>query len=486
MLRRSLSSALAWAFPRGAHHRLILAAIGRNPQESLDAAHRWLAENDIDDAPFRDQRLLLAVMARFGPELKPHAAYPRLVGLQRLLWTRSLMTRQEAKAPLAEIADSGIEMLLIKGACRLALQKAASKQRAACDIDVVVRPEQMLAAFDILVAHHWTPSPGTSSKYLRERLSSTRSINLFKGNWGDIDLHSQPFHPGQGGAEDDARLWAAARAAMLGAVPVRVPCAEDRIALAVAHGALDGHTHSDWLVDCAAILQDEPVDWQLLDDILSSRRITVPAAVAFLYLKSELGFDIPETFLSNLVDSAAANPLATLSGLIQVRPKERAGPLGQVLRGIAKKQRKVSAARQTPAAPRDRTLRVRRIPGAGAYEPGEFVKAYRRPSPRECENKAALDVEIVLDVQPSPSRRRIEMEINSAHDHLGRVRFRKWSASDRPLRLRVSGRIPNPSCDSEIELVSRPSRQLRSFATESERDRYGSLAFRVVSFRVSS
>ena len=71
----------------------------------------------------------------------------------------------------------------------------------------------MLGAFDILIAENWSPSPGTSPQYLRERLASTRGINLFRGDFGDLDLHSRPFHPGQGGENEDAALWDAAQPA---------------------------------------------------------------------------------------------------------------------------------------------------------------------------------------------------------------------------------------------------------------------------------
>ena len=98
---------------------------------------------------------------------------------------------------------------------------------------MVVKPECMLDAFDILIAENWNPSPGTSPQYLREHLASTRGINLFRGDFGDLDLHSRPFHPGQGGANEDAALWAAAKPARFAETSVRVPCCEDRIALAL-------------------------------------------------------------------------------------------------------------------------------------------------------------------------------------------------------------------------------------------------------------
>ena len=484
-LRQLLAPKLSWAFPTGAHHQLILAAIGQDHEASLDAAHTWLSENDIDEAEFRDHRLLLAVSARFGTELKKHSAYPRLVGLQRMLWTRSMMAMQEARPSLARIAEAGHEMLLIKGAACLASGAAASKQRVAYDIDLVVRPEFMAPVFDILVDEDWTPSPGTTCQYIREHLASTRSINLFKGNWGDIDLHRQPFHPGQGGSIEDAQLWETSQPAKLNGVPVRIPSSEDRVALAIAHGGLDGHAHSDWLVDCATILQGESIDWQRLGKTILSRRSAVSAAITFQYLHERLGFEIPSDFMQTLATSASSQLSALYVGLVQARPKDRSGPAGQVIRAIAKKVRKLSGRRHLPAKAKDRELSVRRVAVEGVRDASTFVTSFRIVSPPECKKKSNLDVDIILDIKPPAARRRIELEIGSVDTHLCRARFRKWAKNDAPLRLHLSGTIDNPPTDSDLELISRPSRQLRSFASEEEKQRYESLAFRVVSCKVA-
>lgn len=470
----------SWAYPTGAHHELVQAAIGRDDARSLAAARQWLQNHDIDVAKFRDQRLLLAVIGRFGPELRDHAAYARLVGLQRLLWTKSRLAIQEATASLGSLRQAGIELMLIKGAARLALDNAASKRRVAWDIDVVVQPEHMTAAFDILVAQGWLPAPGASPQYLRERLASTRGINLFRGDYGDLDLHSRPFHPGQGGAAEDIQLWQTALMASFAGTTVRVPRAEDRIALALAHGGLDGHTHSDWLVDCATILRSEPCDWDRLFQILLARQLATSAAVTLHYLREGLQFEIPRWLLAELDHAAKLRPLEAWTNLIQTRPKDRSGLVGQVLRAIAKKRRKTAGQRQLPRRPRDNELVVRRLRNAAASAT-DLVASYRLERSPNLGDKGTLEVDIVLDLPATSVRRRIEMEINSAGAHLCRVRFRPWAKPGEPLRLRLSGTIDNAPPDEPLELVSRPGRQLRRYASTEDRERYDLLPFRVVS-----
>ena len=103
-LARWLYPKWSWAFPAGSHHQLVLAAIGRDDSRSLAAARSWLTAHDINDAQFRDHRLLLAIVARFGQELRDHSAYPRLIGLQRMLWTKSRLAIQEATPSLQSCA----------------------------------------------------------------------------------------------------------------------------------------------------------------------------------------------------------------------------------------------------------------------------------------------------------------------------------------------------------------------------------------------
>ncbi len=477
----------SWAFPQHRHHQLILAAIGTDRPASRRAAHDWLQHTNIDDASFRDHRLLLAVADRFGNDLAGHAAWPRLVGLQRMLWTRSRMALHQAKPALQRLADAEIELMLIKGAARLASHQSAGKQRVACDIDVVVRPDRLKDAFDILVGLDWIPAPGTSWQYSRENLQATPGINLFQGEFGDIDLHHRAFYPGQGDATLDEQLWATARRGRLTEMEVRIPRPEDCIAIAIAHGGLDGHTHSDWLIDCATILNAGSIDWHQLLETVQARRITVAAAITFRYFRDRLGFAIPAAFLQTLESSARHRPARLACGMIQARPKERSGWFGQSMRWIVKKQRKRLARRQAPGPRQDRLLRVRKI-WSGKSRVGQtdrdFVTTCLLSTREKWPSRAAIHVELVLDIEATACRRRLELEINTPRQHLCRIRFRNWVRRDRPWRLRVTGTIPPAAADSQLELVSRPSRQLRSYASEAERQKYERLAFRVVSCRL--
>src|SRR5690554_3619090 len=87
-----------WAWPRGDLDQLLKAVMLADEDKALALALDWLARHDIDDAAFREQRLLTALSERFGKHLAPCPAYPRLVGLQRMLWSRSRLALRDTGA----------------------------------------------------------------------------------------------------------------------------------------------------------------------------------------------------------------------------------------------------------------------------------------------------------------------------------------------------------------------------------------------------
>ncbi len=481
-----LANRFAWAFPTDAHHQLLYAAIGRDNAIALHSAEQWFDANNLDDCSFRSQRLLLPVLARFGQQLKPHAAYARLVGMQRLLWSRSKMAVQESREALQKITEAEISVLLIKGASRLAIAESQSKRRVAWDIDIVVPPSAMGRAFEVLVDHGWLPSPGHSPQCIRKYLPSYRSINFFRGAFGDLDLHRQAFYDGNGFELDDARLWGESIPASLSGIPVMIPRPEYRIAMAIAHSAGDGHSHSDWMVDCVTTIQEHEIDWSLFQDIVAKRRIAVCCAIAFHYFHDYLHLEIPRETLDGITRVAKRRPTQLLIGLVQSRPKEKSGLLGAVLRGGAKKYRNWKSRRSRAPHLPVRMLRVKKLASVEASDQSSMVKSWALPALKKTDSSRNLSVEIVIDVNPSKVRRRIELEINSPREHVARARYYYWMRTSRKaVRLQLSGFLGQSNASDELALSSYPSRQLRSYASDEERAKYDSVPFRVVAYKVA-
>ncbi|TGV76618.1 hypothetical protein EN801_037660, partial [Mesorhizobium sp. M00.F.Ca.ET.158.01.1.1] len=142
--------------------QLLKAALLADDDAAAGCAMEWLSANDIDLVSFREHRLLAAICDRFGRKLAGHSAYPRLVGLQKMLWTKSRMAMREAEPALQAMTDAGCLVMLIKGASRIALDASAQRGRVAHDIDILVRPQDMRTAFDVLRDRDWQIATGVS------------------------------------------------------------------------------------------------------------------------------------------------------------------------------------------------------------------------------------------------------------------------------------------------------------------------------------
>jgi hypothetical protein len=141
---------LSWAWPQGGRHLLIVAAICPDEDRAFEAIQQWLRETDLDDATFAEHRLLSAITTRFDARLAHHPEYARLCGLQRLNWTKSRMAVSTAKPALQKMVDAGLSVILLKGACRIALDIAEQKSRTSYDLDLLLNHSDFANAIEIL------------------------------------------------------------------------------------------------------------------------------------------------------------------------------------------------------------------------------------------------------------------------------------------------------------------------------------------------
>jgi hypothetical protein len=471
-----------WSWPTGGLDQLLKAALLPDEEAAGRHAARWLDENDIDHVAFREHRLLAAISDRFGRKLAGHPAHPRLVGLQKMLWTKSRLAMREAEPALQAMIDAGSAVMLIKGASRIAVNASAQRGRVAHDIDILVRPQDMVAAFDVLRDRDWQIATGVSPQYLRTRLASLRSMNFFKGSFGDIDLHQQAYDGSQQSAEDDLAIWQRAQSAEFNGVSLLVPSPADRMALAIAHGGLDAHTHSDWLVDCAVAIQSGEVDWEVFANIVARRRLAVAAAVALSYLRLEIGIEVPPAEFARTVALADRAGLSRWSSVLQAKPRTDFGGLVWLSRGVAKQLRlKRKKGRLQQTAPevvwRGRSMSRKAKPALAPF-------ALSQPLPRP-DSAGDMMLDVTVRIVVPPVRRRIEMEINVGGSHIARLRSLVISRAGGEKVLHFRGRVSLEEARQTLVLEARPSRQFRTWDNEADVAAYGALPFQLMSARFS-
>ncbi|MBW3096815.1 nucleotidyltransferase family protein [Pseudohoeflea coraliihabitans] len=472
-----------WAWPTGARDDLLKAVMLTDAAEAETLALAWLKTHDINDVSFAEHRLLAAMAERHGQRLKGDDAYPRLIGLQKMLWSRSRLTYRAARPALVGLRAAGCGVMLLKGASRVALDAGAQRGRVSHDVDILVRREHMAAALDCLFEAGWTAASGAGQLRLKARIAALRGLNFYKGTHGDLDLHQKAYHPSQFDDTDDLALWERSVAAQLEGVDVRVPGPADRIALAIGHSGLEAHVHSDWLVDIDAAVQGGDVDWQALLSTLAARGLFVPAAISLSYLKRQVGTPVPDDVLAAVIEKADRSSLAERAAILEAKPRDDFGILSGPARGVVKQMRllrnKVAA-----SGPKETVwlARARRCTDASSRNAKTTVARLSLPVSMRKDGPRTLEIRLALSV-PQQGRR-VEFELTTSDRFLASLRYRTVPGLAGGRQLWYRGTVDLQPGDQTLRLEARPSRHLRSLDNSDEVARYGLLPFTLVYARV--
>lgn len=448
---------------------------------AAEAWARFEARANLDHLAPGENRLI-GLVARRLPTVAPDSAMrPRIAGIERANWSRAQLTIAESGAALRVLAAGGVEMMLIKGASRVASGDLLGRGRALNDIDIVARPRDMVRAYDLLVADGWQPAGSGSAAFQRKYLTTSMGLNLVRGRFGNLDLHQSAFHPFHASPADDEGVWRRARPGSLSGVAVQLPSATDALAIAIAHGSLDSHRSSDWLAD-AAIAINTGIDWDLFAEIAAKRRLRAAAAIALLYARERLNRPVPDEFLDTLEAAAARQPLQSLAAVVESRPKAGRVGVSWAVRGVVKH------------------TRMWRHPDDAAPSPVAAVPLLLRKGAPDDEQSRQLEhpldlpgrapaapwqgtVAVTLSVPPQKTWRRLDFEIHVGGEPRLRLRARPWRRGRGAFRFRfplmLGAGEPTPV------LIAAPSRGFNTNAPADVLDRYRAVPFTLLRLSAS-
>ncbi|RWH75421.1 nucleotidyltransferase family protein [Mesorhizobium sp.] len=464
------------AWPTGDHERLLLAAVHVDPVVAERELRAWIGTHDLDDCTFSEQRLILATWNRLGPGLKDLPDAPRLAGLQRMLWTRTMLLMRECQPAFAALAEANVPMMLIKGAARAA-DPVGRGGRSFHDLDIVVPRNRLGDALQVFIELGWEPSSGSSAMRMLTLARWLRSVNLHKGRYGDIDLHGCIFRPGQGSLGDDDRVWGRARSVEFNSVACGLPVREDLAVIAVANGGLDAHANSDWLVDLSRLIVEHGFDWRLFSDEVLARDIAVPALIALGWLKARAGYAVDAEAMRRF-EAALPGPMTAWMAFVQARPRQSETPAGAALRWLAKTRRKsLELAGSEPRGeqkpgPRLKTKFSRGLPA------GQGV--LRADLPLPASDRAGI-LRLHIRLPASVKWRRLAFEINSDAGHIAAFHVRpKLPRAETALDVFCEIQLDTSPGATRVWLESRPLRSARML-TEENAARYAAPRFWLVS-----
>ncbi|PLW76639.1 nucleotidyltransferase family protein [Cohaesibacter celericrescens] len=485
--RKRIFPSPSWAWPKNSLEALILAAAHPDETLAFQIFARWMRDHDIDDVSWAEQRLLLAVAERFPGSRFDVDNRGRLNGLVRVFWTKSKLALKVADPAIAALQREGIDCLIFKGAARTLEEAVTVKGRVANDVDIMVQPSHFKQAIEILCHNGWQADNGFSLLRCRAHTSAMTGLNFRKGDFGDVDLHQSVVHKLGRSASYDQQVWKRSKYVDFQGNRVRVPGQTDQLLIAIQHGSVEGHAHSDWLLDCVAIIKTGEVDWTLFLNYCQSLDLNVNALITLSYLSSALNINVPKDIFKKLVRSSRSTPIEYFSALFQARPKEDHGIASDLLRSFFKQRRLRARRRASRAQMADVLLSISLT--AIPYKTDGLQPEYTLKATHTVSSKST-DLTIELLVPVIDKTRRYEFELNTDDQHLARLTYKHRHKS---CMLCLTAKIktahfPNwptdaASQDVQLTLEARPRRVMSRDANNEVRELNDATPFALLKFK---
>lgn len=389
---------------------LLLKAIFLPPHEAAAAWRQWETTCRLDEARWADVRLMGAVARRLSELGVESALKGRLAGIRRYFWAHFQTRAHAIHAPLATLGARGIPVLLLKGAATLAT--AAGTDRFLRDVDFAVpwqRWEEAVGAlYDAGWHCTWWRNEAETLAHARETLHAVGFVPDRPVLEADLHHHILAFNRCLG---DDAAVWRRAVPARFAELDVLVPCASDRLAIALGHGLFhDPQRPCDWALDAARLILAGGVDWRGFEAEIAARDLHAQAFASLAYLASRLRLPVPPDLLARLEAGTVDPFLAELRALAAgYHPDGRAER--RAIRDAAAARADKAAVREGLVAAADRPLVVGPWE-APAYDNGSLFHFTVPPEIAKPGNRVTLGIEIVRDGAGPPLDLSLEALVN--------------------------------------------------------------------------
>ncbi len=179
----------------------------------------------------------------------------------------------------ARFNGAGVDLMVLKGAALLLSTYDQPHRRSSCDLDLLVRPDQIDRAFDLLAEHgcrrsqHLVRDDFFPRFYYEVEFEAGTILPL------TIDLHIRPFRPLRyTRLVPDDLLWRDARSVGLGRGRVFVPGHEDMLLHLAVHYAIHGGGENKWARDIRLWTRRfvDCIDWSKLNRTAARWRLNWP------------------------------------------------------------------------------------------------------------------------------------------------------------------------------------------------------------------
>ncbi len=265
----------------------------------LAAWETWRQTAHLDQPHYGTQHLLPLLYRNLSDQGVKDAEMGILKGHYRLAWYRNQVLFDRMAALLRALAEAGIPTMALKGA-PLALQYYRDPGlRPMADFDLLVPPEQGLAAVALLQAQAWQPK-GEAASLTPDAMSVSNGASFRSLDGYEIDVHWYVLPECCYSGADDA-FWTYAGSLAVGGASTLAPHATELLLHVCQHGyKWNPVPPFRWVADAAMLLRSAVIDWRRFLESAQSRRLVLPLRNTLHYLDEFLKLPIPGEVLAAL------------------------------------------------------------------------------------------------------------------------------------------------------------------------------------------
>ncbi len=270
----------------------LLRAASLDGDEALEAWQEWLRRQNIqtvDPGSFAILPKLFRNLRRLGVD---HPLIPRLRGIYKYTWSRNQAARRDLKHAIQLMDRAGIQAIVLKGVPLLLYYYRDFGARPMSDIDLLVAPEQLEAAADVLRKAGWKAERPFPPPPLRPYL---HGVPFGHPKFRHVDLHWRPFTE-DCPSEADTKFRSRVIECDVDGVSVRMPDTTDLLILTCFHGRKsDPQAVCRWLMDAQLLVRDASpaIEWTELMARARDYGLTLPVRESLLYLHQTFPSIVP-------------------------------------------------------------------------------------------------------------------------------------------------------------------------------------------------
>ncbi|HUQ82054.1 MAG TPA: nucleotidyltransferase family protein, partial [Gemmatimonadaceae bacterium] len=230
----------------------------------------------------------------------------RLKGVYRRSWYETHQLFHRTQPLVKQLADAGIDVMLLKGAPLALSYYGNVALRPMADLDISVPQHRLADALGIMRRLGWRFSADPDAEMVRFR----HAVQCFGPDGSEVDLHWRVMYeiPEDAG---DAEFWTTSEALDFMGTAVRQPDPTHTLLLIVVHGIRwNIETPVRWIPDALAVLRTRAadIDWGRLLALATQYRVTYRLGLGLTYRAETRSAAIPADTLGR-IDAAGLTML---------------------------------------------------------------------------------------------------------------------------------------------------------------------------------